>query len=162
MLLCCIFCLLLLIWSCIWKVENKQVIHVQTALITIRRPPSPALKKESLTKQEHLDIAWAVWVYLLNKLIYHLIVSKQFHILNVSRAKAEHSTCLMTDSKPHYAESRDGMRSSTAALKQYPQRAFCIGMDGQETWKGKQQMARKLRANEGKPNYGFKNSALFN
>lgn len=95
--------------------EKKQVIHVQTALITIRRPPSPALQKESLTKQEHLDVARPVCAYLLNKLIYHLIVSKQFHVLNVeSRAKAEHSTCLMTDLKPQYKESRDGVRNNTA------------------------------------------------
>ena len=96
--------------------EKKQVIHVQTALITIRRPPSIALQKENLTKQEQLNVARAVCAYLLNKPIYHLIVSKQFHhVLNVvSRAKAEHSTCLMTDLKPQYKESCDGVRNNVA------------------------------------------------
>lgn len=117
MLLCCISWLVLLIWSCISKLEKQQVIHVQTALITIRRPPSPALQKENLTKQEDLDIARAVCAYLLNMLIYHLIVSKQFHVLIVvSRAKAERSPCLLTNLKPQYKESRDGVRNNAAKI----------------------------------------------
>lgn len=117
------------------------------------------LNCRSLTEQEHLDGARPLCAYLLNKLIYNLIVSKQFHhILNVvSRAKAEHSTCLMTDLEPRYKESRNGVRKN-AALRAQPsgkhlRRPSCKRVCGEGGWEQRQQILKKLMACERKPKY---------
>lgn len=143
-------------------INRWQVTHTATTTLG----DLLVLNCRSLTEQEHLDGARPICAYLLNKLIYNLIVSKQFHhILNVvSRAKAEHSTCLMTDLEPWYKESRDGVRKN-AALRAQPSskhlhRPSCKRVHGEGGWEQRQQILKKTDGMWKETKIFFKNSLL--